>query len=51
VNSEQGKALDRKLTTPPWDCEEDGHVWQYLGTDPDGCSYFRCRRCGKETEE
>jgi hypothetical protein len=30
--------------------EECDHNWNYLGTDPEGESYFKCRKCGMESE-
>lgn len=50
MNAEQREELDRQLTTPPHDCEEDGHDLQYLGSNSEGDSYYRCRRCGMEGE-
>ena len=51
MTREEGAALDRHLTTPPASCEEDGHSWKYCGRDSEGNAYFKCRRCGLESEE
>lgn len=50
MNREEREALDHYLTTPPWDCEEDGHKWVNLGCDSDGTCYYRCAVCGEEGE-
>ncbi|WAX22765.1 hypothetical protein MAJJADAN_00003 [Pseudomonas phage Amjad_SA] len=50
MTPEQGRALDRRLTVPPYDCDEDGHAWQWLDQDEDGTNYYRCRQCGEECE-
>ena len=48
---EQGRALDHHLTTPARTCEDDGHDWKYCGHDDEGHTYYKCRRCGQESEE
>lgn len=50
MNQQQKDALERRLTTPPSDCEEDGHLWQFLGRDEEGFAYHKCRRCGQESD-
>lgn len=50
MTPEQGRALDHQLTTPPSDCEEEGHDWHYLGHNPEGDAYYICRRCRQESE-
>lgn len=49
MTREEGEALDHYLTTPPWDCEEDGHKWKYLGQDEYDTSYYKCVVCGEES--
>lgn len=49
MNSKQRQQLDHQLTTPPSDCDDDGHSWKRLGQDEDGCTYYKCRRCGRES--
>lgn len=51
MTPEQGRALDHQLTTPPSTCEDDGHDWKYCGRDEEGNPYYKCRRCGQESEE
>lgn len=31
-------------------CEDEGHDWKHTGTAEDGTSFYKCRRCGIETE-
>lgn len=50
MNEQQRKALDWMLTTPPSDCEEDGHHWVFLGRDEEGFAYHKCSRCQRESE-
>lgn len=50
MTPEQGAALDRQLTTPPSDCEEEGHNWHYLGQTFYGQANYICRRCRQESE-
>lgn len=33
------------------DCAFEGHDWVLIGEAPDGTVFFRCRACGKESEE
>ena len=37
-------------TTPPHECEEDGHDWHVYGYDSDGYAYVKCRHCRKEDD-
>lgn len=41
-----------KVTEHPdyFSCEENGHSWQFTGEADDGTKFYRCRRCGAETE-
>jgi hypothetical protein len=32
-------------------CEEIGHDWRLIGTADDGTTFFKCRKCGEETED
>lgn len=51
MTPEQGRALDRQLTTPPRDCDEEGHDWHFIGYEAgEARPYYRCRRCGQESE-
>lgn len=38
-------------TTPPHECEEDGHKWKVYGWDGSGDSWAKCIYCGKEGGE
>lgn len=51
MTPEQRAELDRQMTTPPHDCAEDGHVWRLIGKNSEGDSYYKCRKCGMESEE
>ena len=51
MNQREGRELDRHLTDPPPTCEEDGHSWRYLGQNSEGDTYYKCRRCGQESED
>lgn len=51
MNSQQSKAYDLWKTTPPHSCEEDNHNWKRLGQTEDGCTFIKCRECGKEYED
>ncbi len=51
MKPEQREELDRQLTTPPHDCEDDGHSWRFLGRDSEGSPYYKCRKCGQESDE
>ena len=50
MNTKEGAAYDHWLTTPPSNCEDDGHDWVFLGRDSEGNSCYRCRRCGMEDD-
>lgn len=51
MNQQEGQALDYHLTTPPRDCEDDGHDWRVSGQDEEGYAEYRCRVCGKRGGE
>lgn len=50
LTTQERESFDSRLTTPPWDCEEDGHKWVTLGVDGEGTCYYRCAVCGEEGE-